>query len=78
MMTYNIVIISHLFTHTPWFEPRLLNSLVSILNSINIGQSVQAYQLTHVRNHHRHNNDRKAASGVANDVSSTFQNGMRN
>lgn len=75
MMTYNVIIISHLFTHTPWFVSPLLNGLASLINSANIGQSVQAYQLTHVRNHHRYNNDRKAENGQTKDLSSTFQDG---
>lgn len=76
MTVYNIIVISHLFTHVPWFESRLLNSLASILNSINIGQSVQSYQLTHVRNHHRYNNDQKGLDGNTKDMSSTFQGGI--
>lgn len=76
MMAYNIIIISHLFTHTPWFESRWLNAGVSMLNSLNIGQSVQAYQLTHVRNHHRYNNDRKGPDGHTKDTSSTFEDGQ--
>lgn len=73
--TYNIIIISHLFTHTPWFNSVWMNRLVSMINSINIGQSVQAYQLTHVRNHHRYNNDRKGVNGKTLDESSTFRCG---
>src|SRR5687767_1610991 len=73
MMVYNIIVVSHLFTHTPWFRSPLLNRLVSMLNSINIGQSVQAYQLTHVRNHHRYNNDLKGPDGKTKDSSSTFR-----
>jgi fatty acid desaturase len=76
MMVYNIIVISHLFTHTPWFNSQLMNGLTSILNSINIGQSVQAYQLTHVRNHHRYNNDRKGPDGKTKDLSSTFREGV--
>jgi fatty acid desaturase len=76
MTVYNIIVISHLFTHTPWFELQLLNGLVSQLNSINIGQSVQVYQFTHVRNHHRYNNDRKGPDGKTKDQSSTFQDGV--
>jgi fatty acid desaturase len=72
MMVYNIIIVSHLFTHIPWFNSPLLNGLVSMLNSINIGQSVQAYQLTHVRNHHFYNNDRQP-DGNTKDLSSTFR-----
>lgn len=75
MMVYNIVIISHLFTHTPWFCSPLLNGLVSLLNSINIGQSVQAYRLSHVRNHHRYNNDQPGPDGLTKDWSSTFRGG---
>lgn len=75
MMVYNIVVISHLFTHKPWFRSQLLNGLVSMLNSINIGQSVQVYHLKHVRNHHRYNNDAKGLNGKTNDLSSTFQDG---
>jgi fatty acid desaturase len=76
MMVYNIIVLSHLFTHTPWFESRLLNGLVSVVNSVNIGQSVQAYELTHVRNHHRYNNDRKGPDGMTKDLSSTYQEGV--
>src|SRR5262249_3630748 len=76
MMVYNIIVISHLFTHTPWFQSPLLNGLVSMLNSLSIGQSVQAYQLTHVRNHHRYNNDQKGPDGKTHDWSSTFQDGQ--
>src|SRR5688572_17418020 len=75
MMVYNIIVVSHLFTHTPWFVSHRLNALASLLNSINIGQSAQAYHLKHVRNHHRYNNDRKDSSGKTADFSSTFQEG---
>lgn len=75
MMVYNIIIVSHLFTHVPWFESPLLNRLVSMLNSINIGQSEQAYIFTHVRNHHRYNNDRKGPDGRTRDRSSTYDGG---
>ncbi|OJH38581.1 fatty acid desaturase family protein [Cystobacter ferrugineus] len=75
MMTYNIIVISHLFTHVPWFESRRLNGLASMLNSLNIGQSVQRYQLFHVRNHHRYNNDRKGPDGKTKDLTSTFLDG---
>jgi len=73
---YNIVVVSHLFTHTPWFNSPLLNRLVSMLNSVNMGQSVQAYQLSHVRNHHRYNNDQKGPDGKTRDSSSTFRDGV--
>ena len=76
MTVYNIIVVSHLFTHTPWFNSPLLNRLVSMLNSINIGQSVQAYQLTHVRNHHRYNNDQQGPDGKTKDSSSTFRDGI--
>lgn len=77
MMVYNIIVLSHLFTHTPWFRSPWLNRLVSLLNSINIGQSVQAYELTHVRNHHRYNNDQQRPDGKTHDLSSTFRDGAR-
>jgi len=76
MMTYNIIIITHLFTHTSWFMSPVLNGIVSALNSFNIGQSVQAYQLSHVRNHHRYNNDRKGSDGRTKDTSSTYLKGQ--
>lgn len=76
MTVYNIIVVSHLFTHVHWFESPLLNGLVSMLNSINIGQSVQAYQHTHVRNHHRFNNDPKGPDGEPKDLSSTFRGGV--
>lgn len=75
MTVYNIIVVSHLFTHTRWFNSPLLNALVSMFNSVNIGQSVQAYELTHVRNHHRYNNDRKGPDGKTKDASSTFRDG---
>lgn len=75
MTVYNIIVVSHLFTHTAWFRSPRLNRLVSMLNSINIGQSVQAYELTHVRNHHRYNNDQQRADGNTLDLSSTFRDG---
>jgi fatty acid desaturase len=75
MMVYNIIIVSHLFTHAAWFNSPRLNRLVSMLNSVNIGQSVQAYELTHVRNHHRYNNDAQGPDGKTKDLSSTFRDG---
>ena len=75
MTVYNIIVVSHLFTHTCWFNVPLLNRIVSMLNSINIGQSVQAYELTHVRNHHRYNNDPPGPDGRTKDLSSTFRDG---
>lgn len=75
MTVYNIIVVSHLFTHTPWFRSPLLNRMVSLLNSINIGQSVQVYELTHVRNHHRYNNDQRRADGKTQDLSSTYRDG---
>jgi len=76
MTAYNIIVISHLFTHAPWFVSAKLNAVVSVLNSVNIGQSVQAYQLTHVRNHHRFNNDKKGEEGTTRDTSSTYRDGQ--
>ena len=76
MTVYNIIVVSHLFTHVHWFESPLLNGLVSMLNSINIGQSVQSYQFTHVRNHHRFNNDPKGPDGEPKDLSSTYRGGI--
>ena len=76
MTVYNIIVVSHLFTHTPWFRSPRLNRLVSLLNSVNIGQSVQAYELTHVRNHHRYNNDQQRPDGTTLDLSSTFRGGV--
>ena len=76
MTVYNIIVVSHLFTHTHWFNSPLLNRLVSMLNSVNIGQSVQVYQLTHVRNHHRYNNDQKGPDGKTKDSSSTFRDAL--
>jgi fatty acid desaturase len=76
MTVYNIIVVSHLFTHVHWFESPLLNGLVSMLNSINIGQSVQSYQFTHVRNHHRFNNDPKGPDGETKDLSSTYRGGV--
>jgi fatty acid desaturase len=75
MCVYNIIVVSHLFTHTHWFHAPWLNRLVSVFNSVNIGQSVQAYELTHVRNHHRYNNDQPQRNGTTQDLSSTFRNG---
>lgn len=76
MMTYSIIVIAHLFTHTPWFRSQSLNRLASMLNSINIGQSVQIYHLTHIRNHHRYNNDQIGPGGTTKDTSSTYRDGI--
>jgi fatty acid desaturase len=46
-----------------------------MLNTINIGQSVKCYHLSHVRNHHRYNNDAKNADGLTMDSSSTYLEG---
>lgn len=75
LITYNIIVVSHLFTHAPWFAARRLNIVASLLNSICAGQSVQAYHLTHVRNHHRYNNDPIGADGTTRDTSSTYRDG---
>lgn len=75
LTAYNIIVVSHLFTHVPWFALRALNSAVSIINTVNIGQSVQAYELTHVRNHHRYNNDAPDENGETADRSSTYRGG---
>ena len=76
MTVYNIIVVSHLFTHAAWFNSPLLNRFVSMLNSVNIGQSVQTYQLTHVRNHHRYNNDQPGLDGQTRDLSSTYRGGV--
>lgn len=73
MMTYSVIIVSHLFSHRPWFVSSGLNAVASVVCSANIAQSVQAYRLTHVRNHHRYNNDRKGADGTTRDITSTFR-----
>jgi fatty acid desaturase len=75
MVSYNIIVVSHLFTHVPWFTSTRLNAAVSLVNSVNIGQSIQAYHLTHVRNHHRFNNDAKDETGTTRDRSSTYRHG---
>ena len=76
LTVYDIIVITHLFTHTPWFNSPLLNAMASMLNSVNAGQSAQAYRFTHVRNHHRYNNDRKGPGGATKDSSSTFLGGV--
>ncbi|MEU0939593.1 fatty acid desaturase [Embleya sp. NPDC005971] len=75
MTAYNIIVVSHLFAHVPWFTSDRLNAAVSVLNSANIGQSVQAYRLTHVRNHHRFNNDAPGVDGTTRDTTSTYRGG---
>jgi len=72
MVTYSVIVVSHLFVHQPWFADARLNAILSLIGSANIAQSVQAYHLTHVRNHHRYNNDRKH-DGVTDDLTSTFR-----
>ncbi|MET8468651.1 fatty acid desaturase [Streptomyces sp. NPDC006422] len=74
VMTYSIIVVTHLFVHQPWFTDHRLNALLSAVSSANIAQSVQAYHLTHVRNHHRYNNDRKR-DGTTADLTSTFRHG---
>lgn len=75
LTTYNIIVVSHLFVHVPWFTSPRLNAAVSLLNSANIAQSVQAYRLFHVRNHHRYNNDRRDDGGQTLDTTSTYRLG---
>jgi len=75
MTVYSIIVVSHIFTHKPWFRSSKLNQVASMLNSINIGQSMQVYHLTHVRSHHRYNNDPKGADGRTKDLTSTFRYG---
>jgi len=75
MTVYNIVVISHIFVHRPWFRSRKMNAVVSLLNSVNAGQSIMAYRLLHVRNHHRYNNDRQGPDGATKDLSSTYRRG---
>lgn len=70
--TYSIVIVAHLFTHNPWFRSPRLNAAASVLNSVVIGQSMQAYHVSHVRNHHRYHNDRPRPDGPPRDLSSTY------
>jgi fatty acid desaturase len=72
MMTYSLIVVTHLFVHQPWFADDRLNAVMSMVSSANIAQSVQAYHLSHVRNHHRYNNDRKR-DGTTDDLSSTFR-----
>ncbi|QFZ20856.1 fatty acid desaturase family protein [Saccharothrix syringae] len=75
MTAYNIIVVAHLFTHLPWFASARLNAVASALNSVNIGQSAQAYGLMHVRNHHRYNNDAPGETGTTKDLSSTYRDG---
>jgi fatty acid desaturase len=72
MVTYSVIVVSHLFVHQPWFVDARLNAVVSVIGSANIAQSVMSYHLTHVRNHHRYNNDRKQ-DGTTADLTSTFR-----
>ncbi|ORT56588.1 fatty acid desaturase [Streptomyces sp. CB03238] len=76
MTAYNIIVVSHLFTHVPWFTSARLNAVASVVNSICIGQSAQAYELSHVRNHHRFNNDPIGPDGTTRDTSSTYRDGQ--
>lgn len=41
LLVYNVIILSHLFTHRPWFSSPVLNRIMSMVNSATIGQSVQ-------------------------------------
>ncbi len=75
MNWYNIIVISHQFTHTPWFRASWANRIVSLINSINIGQSMEDYHLRHVHNHHRYHNDRKMPGQPPKDWASTFRDG---
>ncbi|HUN36918.1 MAG TPA: fatty acid desaturase [Trebonia sp.] len=75
LTTYNMVVLSHLFIHRPWFTSDRLNAVVSVVNSVNIAGSVQAYRFMHVRNHHRYSNDRCRPDGSTLDLSSTYRFG---
>lgn len=75
LIFYNAIVVTHVFTHVPWFENNHLNRFVSLMNSLNTGQSVQADHLLHVRNHHRFNNDQRRSDGTTGDVTSTYRRG---
>jgi fatty acid desaturase len=70
---YAIVVIGHIFVHAPWFSAPAANRAAGLLVSLAIGQSVAAYRLSHLRNHHRFNNDRQDAERKTRDTSSTFR-----
>ena len=74
-IAYNIIVVTHLFTHSRWFANEWLNRVVSLINSMTAGQSVELYRLTHGRNHHRFNNDRKGSDGSTRDMTSTYRGG---
>ncbi|MFF3499549.1 fatty acid desaturase family protein [Streptomyces sp. NPDC003247] len=76
MTAYNIIVVSHLFTHVPWFTSARLNAVASVVNSACIGQSAQSYELSHVRNHHRFNNDPVGPDGTTRDTTSTYRDGQ--
>ncbi len=75
LIWYNAIVVTHVFMHVPWFTNEHFNRFVSLLNTINTGQSVQADFFLHVRNHHRFNNDQKRSDGTTGDVSSTYRRG---
>lgn len=70
---YCIVVVGHTFAHAPWFASARVNRAAGLVVSLTIGQSVAAYRLSHVRNHHRFNNDRQDARRNTRDTSSTFR-----
>lgn len=76
VMTYDIIIVGHLFTHARWFRAPLLNEVASAIASFNLGQSAEGYRSHHVFNHHRYSNDRADAAGETRDESSTFRGGV--
>jgi fatty acid desaturase len=76
LIAYSILICAHIFVHTKWFASDTMNLYASALVTLNIAQSVTAYRLMHVRNHHRYNNDRKDALGETQDWSSTYRDGL--
>jgi fatty acid desaturase len=75
MTVYNVIVVSHVFTHQPWFRSQAMNRVASMINSVNIGQSLQVYRFMHVRNHHVYGNDRRGPDDATKDVSSTFRKG---
>lgn len=70
---YCIVVVGHTFAHAPWFSSARANRAAGLAVSLAIGQSVAAYRISHVRNHHRFNNDRQDARRNTRDTSSTFR-----
>nr|WP_269202109.1 fatty acid desaturase [Pseudoalteromonas luteoviolacea] len=71
-MTYSVLVIGHILVHKAWFKSNTLSRITFWMCSVTTLQSMTEYRLSHVKNHHRYNNDRSIDGAEPKDMSTTF------